>query len=79
MKKIGAFEAKTHLSSLLDRVSKGESFTLTRRGEDIAILSPAREVDQGSIDRAIERIRSLSKKAKLGRVSLRSLIEEGRR
>ncbi|MGH9914009.1 MAG: type II toxin-antitoxin system Phd/YefM family antitoxin, partial [Pyrinomonadaceae bacterium] len=32
MKTVGAFEAKTHLSNLLDRVSKGEIITITRHG-----------------------------------------------
>ena len=32
METIGAFEAKTHLSALLERVSKGEKITITRHG-----------------------------------------------
>jgi len=28
--KVGAFEAKTHLSALLDQVAKGEKITITR-------------------------------------------------
>jgi prevent-host-death family protein len=38
---IGAFEAKTHLSALLDRVARGESFIITKRGKAIAELKPA--------------------------------------
>lgn len=38
--KIGTFEAKTHLSELLDRVEKGETITITRHGRDIARLTP---------------------------------------
>jgi prevent-host-death family protein len=37
---IGAHEAKTHFSSLLDRVSKGENITITRRGNPAAVLTP---------------------------------------
>ena len=40
MKTIGAFEAKTHLSDLLEKVSRGESFVITRRGKPIASLAP---------------------------------------
>lgn len=40
MKTIGAFSAKTHLSDLLDQVSRGESFVITKRGKPMAALSP---------------------------------------
>ncbi|WP_431269331.1 type II toxin-antitoxin system Phd/YefM family antitoxin [Dankookia sp. P2] len=38
---IGAYEAKTHLSALLDRVARGESLTITRNGKPVARLVPA--------------------------------------
>jgi prevent-host-death family protein len=38
---IGAYEAKTHLSALLDRVERGESLTITRNGAPVARLVPA--------------------------------------
>lgn len=37
---IGAFEAKTHLSELLDRVSRGHAYRITRRGKPVAELRP---------------------------------------
>ncbi|MDE0374018.1 MAG: type II toxin-antitoxin system Phd/YefM family antitoxin [Rhodospirillales bacterium] len=40
METIGAYEAKTHLSSLLDRVARGESLTITRHGKPVARLVP---------------------------------------
>lgn len=40
MDTIGAFEAKTHLSSLLDRVEKGEKFIITKHGTPVAQLVP---------------------------------------
>ncbi len=40
MKTIGAFEAKTHLSGLLEKVARGESFVITKRGKPVAALSP---------------------------------------
>ena len=40
METIGAFEAKTHLSTLLERVSKGEKITITRHGTPAAMLVP---------------------------------------
>lgn len=40
---VGAFDAKTHLSALLDRVERGEEITITRRGRAVARLVPAVE------------------------------------
>ncbi len=40
MEKIGAYEAKTHLPKLLDRVARGESLTITRHGKPVAKLVP---------------------------------------
>jgi prevent-host-death family protein len=40
MKTIGAFDAKTHLSDLLEQVARGESFVITKRGKPVAALSP---------------------------------------
>jgi prevent-host-death family protein len=39
---IGAFEAKTHLSKLLDRAEAGETITITKHGRPVARLVPAR-------------------------------------
>ncbi len=37
---IGAFEAKTRLSELLERVRQGHVYRITRRGKPIAELRP---------------------------------------
>lgn len=39
-KVVGIFEAKTHLSDLVDRAERGETITITRRGKPVARLSP---------------------------------------
>jgi prevent-host-death family protein len=41
MATIGAFEAKTKLAELLDRVERGEEIVITRRGKPAARLVPA--------------------------------------
>ena len=41
MESIGAFEAKTNLAKLLDRVARGESVTITRHGKPVVLLVPA--------------------------------------
>ena len=42
MTSIGAFEAKTHFSQLLERVARGEEIVITRRGKPVAVLAPYR-------------------------------------
>jgi prevent-host-death family protein len=41
-KSVGVHEAKTHLSRLLDDVAAGEEVVITRRGEEVAALTPVR-------------------------------------
>ena len=41
MEFVGAYEAKTHLPQLLDRVEGGETITITRHGKPVAKLVPA--------------------------------------
>ncbi|HWW91457.1 MAG TPA: type II toxin-antitoxin system Phd/YefM family antitoxin [Solirubrobacteraceae bacterium] len=41
-KSVGVHEAKTHLSRLLEDVAAGEEVVITRRGEAVATLVPAR-------------------------------------
>jgi prevent-host-death family protein len=65
---IGAFEAKNRLSSLLERAERGEEIVITRRGKPVARLVPVRETaDQTQAREAMQRIRALAKKLKLGK------------
>ena len=41
---VGSFEAKKHLSELLDRVEGGEHITITKHGRPVARLVPVVEV-----------------------------------
>jgi hypothetical protein len=79
MRTIGAFEAKTHLSALLDEVERGERITITRHGVAIAVLSPAAPEPAIRAHTAAQRIRELRKGVTLGDVTVRELIDEGRR
>jgi len=76
---LGAYEAKTHLSSLLDRVARGEEFTITKHGVPVARLVPVGGRSRGDVREAIEAIRELRKGNRLGGLKIRDLIEEGRR
>lgn len=59
MQYIGAFEAKTHLSRLLDEAEKGEMFTITKRGRPVARLMPPAQADRERAARAVRNIRAL--------------------
>lgn len=41
IEEIGAFEAKTRLSELLERVQRGHVYRITKRGKPVAELRPA--------------------------------------
>ena len=43
---VNVHAAKTHLSSLLDRVARGEEIIIARAGKPIARLSPITPVDR---------------------------------
>lgn len=43
MKQINIYEAKTHLSHLVDQAAKGESFVIAKAGTPLAKLVPLKE------------------------------------
>ncbi|HXD05412.1 MAG TPA: type II toxin-antitoxin system prevent-host-death family antitoxin [Burkholderiaceae bacterium] len=63
---VGAFEAKTHLSALLERVERGEEFVITRHGRPVAKLAPVLASPRDALA-AADRLRFLSAKLTLGR------------
>lgn len=77
---IGAYEAKTHFSELLEKVEAGEEFTITRHGTPVARLVPITKKSTAVERRAaIERWMEPSCGLSLGGLKIRDLIEEGRR
>lgn len=80
METIGAFEAKTHLASLLDRVAKGEKITITRHGVPAALLVPVGSTQQKlSHKEIVQGMRDLRKRVKPDKMSVRDMVNEGRR
>ncbi len=79
MRTVGAFEAKTHLASLLERVEKGETITITRRGIPVARLVPANGGRLRDRDEVIDRLLAFGKGRSLKGLKIKDLIEEGRR
>jgi prevent-host-death family protein len=80
METVGAFEAKTHLSALLDRVAKGERITITRHGVPAAVLAPVGETEgKLSHKEIVEGMRSLRKTVKPDKMSVKEMMREGLR
>ena len=79
MKTVGLFEAKQKLSDLVERASEGEQIGITRRGKLAALIVPARSnVSLKEAFADIERIRLRAKPLPKG-MTIKDLIEEGRR
>ena len=80
METVGITRAKMYFAKLLERVSRGEMFTLTKHGVPMALLvpigSPRKKLAHGEI---VQGMRSLRKKIKTNKMNVRQMIEEGRR
>ena len=79
---VGSFQAKAHLASLLDRVSRGESITITRYGKPVARLVPVPPEPDRDFEKAVREMLELRDRSGpvLGDdVTIRDLIDEGRR
>ena len=79
MKTIGAYEAKTNLSKLLERVIKGEKITISKHGVPVAVLQPPDFSKKADPERVIAKLRKFRDKHTLNGISIRDMINEGRR
>ncbi len=79
MREIGAFEAKTKLSELLDLIEAGQEVLITRRGKAVArLVAPDARFDRDRAKGAAARIRARRKGMTLGGLQIKDLIAEGR-
>ena len=79
MRSVGAFEAKNKLSQLLDWVEAGEEVVITRHGKAVARLVPPNStIDGDQAHTAAAAIRAMSRGVRLGKLSLKDLLTEGR-
>jgi prevent-host-death family protein len=72
-------EAKNKLSELVDRVSRGEEFVITRHNTEVARLVPVNRPPRREVGEAIARMRATRKRR---RATLDEILEwkrEGRR
>lgn len=79
MESVGSYEAKTHLPALLERVAKGEEFVITKHGVPIARLVPVDQDQKRDVRSVIEELKQFRKGHTLGGLSVREMINEGRR
>ncbi|MFO8058234.1 MAG: type II toxin-antitoxin system prevent-host-death family antitoxin [bacterium] len=78
MESVGAYEAKTHLAQLLERVAKGEKITITRHGRPVAVLQPSDSSKKAPVGEVIDQLKQFRSRHRLDGLSLREMIEEGR-
>ena len=74
---IGAFEAKTHLSQLLDEVERGAIVKISRRGKPVAILKQDDAISKEKASGALSQLRSLCSK-RISMAEISQLRDEGR-
>ncbi len=80
MTSIGVYEARTHLSRLLDRVEQGETLTITRRGRPVARLGPVEADDQVRAAKAAAELRAVRRRVRRAPIEdLIATIHEGHR
>jgi antitoxin (DNA-binding transcriptional repressor) of toxin-antitoxin stability system len=75
------YEARTHLSELLDQVARGKKVLITRRGKPAALLSPPPAEGAKDVKQVIKELKAYSKRQgrTLGSLRIRDMIDEGRR
>lgn len=79
MASVGLFEAKTHLSALVERAARGEEITITKHGAPVARLVSVRSDPDFDRQAWVLRARQLRRGATLGDMTIRELIHSGRR
>lgn len=79
MRRIGSYEAKTHLPRLLDDVARGETITITKHGVPVAVLTPPAGSGMAGVREATAGLRAFRGSHDLRGLTIRELIDEGRR
>lgn len=79
MQSIGAFQAKTYFSAILEQVEKGEQIIITKHGRPVARLIPATGTDRKHIKKIIQRFKNLAQSHTLGGLDWKQLRDEGRK
>jgi prevent-host-death family protein len=77
---IGIFEAKTHLSQIINKVENGANFVISKRGKPVAKIIPVEQEKEMTFQEAIGELIKFRKnyRGKPGSFNIREAIEEGR-
>ena len=76
MDTVGAYEAKTHLPALLNRVANGEQITITRHGVPVAVLvSPDQVPKTLPKEEAVRALMEFEKKYNKNNLSVANSIQ----
>ena len=76
MPQVGTFEAKTHLSQLLEQVERGEEITLTKRGVPVATLAPVEGRRSRDPQAAVAAIKAFRRGRRLAGLTIGNLFQE---
>lgn len=79
MATVGAFEAKTKFSELLERAERGEQIVITRRGKPVAKLVRIDDVAAARASDAVDELKKLREGTTLGGLSWKELRDAGRK
>jgi len=81
MRNIGAFEAKTHFSEILEQISHGQQFVITKHGHPVAKIIPFEERSTVDISTAIDDMRKFiqQNKIKLAGLDWKKLRDTGKK
>jgi antitoxin (DNA-binding transcriptional repressor) of toxin-antitoxin stability system len=82
MTTMGFYEARTHFSELLDQVAKGKKVLITRRGKPAALIGPPPKQGLRGVRQVVQEMlafRDRQGPTLGGQVTIRELIDEGRR
>jgi len=75
---VGAYEAKTRLAELLDKVAQGERVVITRHGVPVATLQAPDPGVRGNIESLVAEVRRFRKGRKIPWNVLKEMAGEGR-
>jgi prevent-host-death family protein len=80
MQTIGMFEAKTHLPEVIRNVQKGETYMLTNRNQEVAIIMSVSNYYRSSKESSYAKIKSIFKTNTLGNSDeISAMRDEGRK
>lgn len=79
MRTVRTEEAQAHLSHLIEEVGRGHQIEITMNGAPVALLVPVSAAPKPNVRQVIRQMRELRHGITLGGLSVREMIQEGRR